>query len=438
VRTHGFAAITTLLLSPALLMSATPDIIWQGDVVRAISAIDVDVYERQNVALRLSADAGPAATEESEQKIVPELFRLDLKVTRHSTDDEGFALPVRTTLLGTIFVATFLERGAARTAVRDVIHHFQILSPQTIRFPMPRSESGEPQPWFSYDGSPFFHDPATWICFEPFDGRLATQVLSGTSVRGADGNTEVDTADRIDMPSRNTTLCGQMRDALAESSPDETRSSRFALETDGQRTLSVSVYRPAAGASIVPLPDGVLLKRTREGTGPGAQETLVSHTVITEFPLSMVRSTSVVMDWVLERSSGHASRPGPPGSAATDVLEDWVVALYPPMMERAPGDLPPQPAEWEERLSRRTKTEFLDSMRKAFQDVTRLNAADVEKVMLERLAALLGNDEALVVVCRKDDSATYFTFPASGKAAIRNAAVFCPELRHALASAGAE
>ena len=88
----------------------------------------------------------------------------------------------------------------------------------------------------------------------------------------------------------------------------------------------------------------------------------MSHTVITEFPLSMVRSTSVVMDWVLERSSGHASRPGPPGSAATDVLEDWVVALYPPMMERAPGDLPPQPAEWEERLSRRTKTEFLDSM----------------------------------------------------------------------------
>ena len=104
------------------------------------------------------------------------------------------------------------------------------------------------------------------------------------------------------------------------------------------------------------------------------------------------------------------------------------------MMERDPGDLPPVPTDWEERLARRVKAELFDSVRTDFEDSSRLSPPDIEKVLLEKLADLLRNEDALAVLCRKNDTATCYAYPSASGAIARNAFVFCPELRRALVS----
>ena len=126
-----------LLLAP-VGVGAEAVIVWQGDAAREISIVDLEVHERENAEVLIAKDFARDPTGETKRETFPELFRIDLSVTRRSADENGFALPAKVSPLGTISVATFLGREAARAAIRDVIHSLQIRSPNGFRFPMPR------------------------------------------------------------------------------------------------------------------------------------------------------------------------------------------------------------------------------------------------------------------------------------------------------------
>lgn len=438
MRTRWAMAVAGLssVLLPFTFAGVASEVVWRGDMVREISTTDIDVYEMRKVGVRIprSVELNPTGGEE-EIVTFPTSFRIDVEVSRTSTDHEGFARPVTVSPLGTVFVATSLDPAAAGNAVREAIRGLQILSPKNIRFPMPKA-SGRPGALFSYPGSPFFSDPPTWICFEPPDGAAATEILLARPFRAPDGATGIQSTSAVESPTRHPGFCRQMREAFVESAVAETYFSRPSIETAGRQELVLSVHRPGSGRASVPLPEGVGLKTTRDGPGGGASH--LARSAVADFPLSMTRSTSVVMHWVLDGSPPGSVGEGGPQEEVTVPKGDWILAIYPPMSERPAGDIEPALADWEESLARRTETEFRRWIGEQFEDTVYLAPSDVEKVVMAKLPELLGSDHSLVVLCDKEDSGSYQTYPGGVRTAIKNGTVFCPELRRALDSAGSD